>query len=207
MGGTKYAKAVAAIKAMENFFLTHSDIEQLINASGKAEMNSILASKKSGGAETDSLESVWNTLMDYAPECQELKILLYKNDFHNLKAALKSMISGREPDKYYIKPSNLNFESLKEILSSKEYERLPEYMRKTAEEAYKLITKTLDGQLADSLIDCDTLKALQTAAEKTKSSFMIEYALLNTVCADIKTAYRCCKMKKSMSFTETALCG
>ena len=207
MGGTKYAKAVAAIKAMENYFLTHNDIEQLINASGKSEMDSVLASKKGNGNETDSLENVWATLMDYAPECKELKILLYKNDFHNLKAALKSMIAGREPDSYYIKPSNIELSELKDILSSKEYERLPEYMRNTAEEAYKLITKTLDGQLADSLIDCDALKAMQKAAEKTKSSFMIKYALLNTVCADIKTAYRCCKMKNSMSFMETAICG
>jgi hypothetical protein len=149
---------------MENYFLTHNDIEQLINASGKSEMDSVLASKKGNGNETDSLENVWATLMDYAPECKELKILLYKNDFHNLKAALKSMIAGREPDSYYIKPSNIELSELKDILSSKEYERLPEYMRSTAEEAYKLITKTLDGQLADSLIDCDALKAMQKEA-------------------------------------------
>ena len=207
MNGTKYANAVGAVRAMENTLLSRSDIEQLINARSKAEINSIIASKNSGGANAENLEDVWNMLMEYAPDCKELEILLYKNDFHNLKAVLKAIISNRDPQQYYISPSNVKLSVLTEAINSREYDELPEYMRGTAAEAYELITRTLDGQLSDSLIDTAALKAMQKSAFKFGGEFMQKYAKIITVCADIKTAYRCCLLNKSAQFMETAICG
>jgi len=207
MSTIKYANAVAAIRAMENSLLSRSDLDQLINAATKSERENIVASKRGSGAEELTLEGVWETLRGYAPDCKELEILLYKNDFHNLKAALKSMIAGKEPQGYYIRPTNLDLDTLYPALSAKEYEQFPEYIRGTAEEAYELLTRTLDGQLADSLVDTACMQAMQRAADKSGSAFMKKYAQLTTVCADIKTAYRCSRMKKQRSFIETAICG
>ena len=205
--GTKYANAVAAVRAMENSLLSRSDIEQLISSATRSELENIVAAKRGTGSEELTLEGVWDTLRGYAPDCRELEILLYRNDFHNLKAALKSMIAGKEPQGYYIRPTNLDLEALYPVLSAKEYEQLPEYISDTAAQAYELLTRTLDGQLADSLVDTACMKAMQAAAEKSGSDFMKKYAQLVTVCADIKTAYRCCRMKKQRSFIETVVCG
>ena len=205
MSTIKYANAVAAISAMENTLLSRSDIEQLINCATKAEFENLIASKR--GGEDFTLEGVWEMLRGYAPECKELEILLYKNDFHNLKAALKSKIAGKEPEGYYIRPTNLDLKELYPAVSAKEYEALPEYIRSTAEEAYELLTRTLDGQLADSLIDTAAMQAMRKAAEKCGSDFIKSYVELTIVCADIKTAYRCAKMKKQRSFLEMAICG
>ena len=150
MNGTKYANAVGAVRAMENTLLGKSDMDQLINARSKAEVNSIIASKNGGGAKSEDLEDVWNMLREYAPDCKELEILLYRNDFHNLKAVLKAIISNRDPQQYYISPSNVELSVLTEAINSKEYDALPEYMRDAAAEAYELVTRTLDGQLSDS---------------------------------------------------------
>ncbi len=207
MSTVRYANAVAAIRAMENSLLSRSDLDQLINAATKSERDNIVASKRGAGAEELTLESVWETIRGYAPDCRELEILLYKNDFHNLKAALKSMIAGKEPQGYYIRPTNLDLDMLYPALAAKEYEQLPEHIRDTAAEAYELLTRTLDGQLADSLADTACMRAMQRAAEKSGSTFMKKYAQLTTVCADIKTAYRCSRMKKQRSFIETAVCG
>lgn len=204
---TKYANAVAAIRAMENSLLSRNDLDQLINTATKTERENIVASKRGSGAEELTLEGVWETIRAYAPDCKELEILLYKNDFHNLKAALKSMIAGKEPQGYYIRPTNFDLDALYPALSAKDYEQLPEYVRGTAEEAYELLTRTLDGQLADSLVDTACMRAMQRAADKSGSDFMKKYAQLITVCADIKTAYRCSRMKKQKSFIETAVCG
>ena len=103
---TKYANAVAAIRAMENSLLSRNDLDQLINTATKTERENIVASKRGSGAEELTLEGVWETIRAYAPDCRELEILLYRNDFHNLKAALKSMIAGKEPQGYYIRPTN-----------------------------------------------------------------------------------------------------
>lgn len=206
MNGTKYANAVGAVRAMENTLLSKSDIEQLINARNKAEMSSITASK-SGAAKSEDLADVWSMLMEYAPDCKELEILLYRNDFHNLKAVLKAIISNRDPEQYYIAPSNVGLKELTEAINTKDPGGLPEYMRNTASEAYELVTRTLDGQLSDSLIDKAALEAMQNSAAVSGSEFMQRYAQLTTACADIKTAYRCCLLGKSAQFMETAVCG
>lgn len=207
MTGTKYANAVGAIRAMENSLLSKSDIDQLINSTGKAEIESILAAKNGIGANNDSLVDVWNMIRGYAPDCRELEILLYRNDFHNLKAVLKAVISNRDPQQYFIAPSNVELSQLTEAINNKEYEILPEYMRRTAEQAYELLTRTLDGQLSDSLIDTGALSAMQKSSAEFGGEFMQRYSQLLTVCSDIKTAYRCSVMKKSVQFTEAAVCG
>lgn len=198
---TKYANAVAAVKAMENTLLTGNDLEQLINAQSMAEINSLVMAKK--GEKSISTEAIWEMIHDYAPDSKELEILLYKNDFHNLKASLKAIVSGKSPEKYYIRPTNLNLNHLTE----KEYGSLPDYIRNTAYEAYDLIVGTSDGQLVDSFIDSALLLAIQKSSESFGGDFMKKYARLITVCADIKTAYRCSKMKKQKNFLERAICG
>lgn len=207
MNGTKYANAVGAVRAMENTLLGKSDIDQLINARSKAEVSSIIASKNGTGAKNDELADVWEMLRDYAPDCKELEILLYRNDFHNLKATLKAIISNRDPQHYYIAPSNIELSVLVNAINTKEYDALPEYIRNVAAEAYELVTRTLDGQLSDSLIDAAALRAMQESAKAFGGEFMQRYATLLTVCADIKTAYRCCLLNKSAQFMETAICG
>lgn len=207
MNGTKYADAVGAVRAMENFLLCKSDIEQLINAKSKAEMNSVLSSKANKNAGTEELSDVWELINEYAPDCKELRLLLYKNDFHNLKAVLKAIISNRDPQHYFINPSNVELNDIVDAFNQKEYEKLPPYMREAASEAYELLTRTLDGQLSDSLIDRFALSALQEDAASFGTPFFQRYAQLITACSDIKTAYRCCVLGKSAQFMDTAVCG
>ena len=206
MNGTKYANAVGAIRAMENSLLSKNDIDQLINARSKAEAQSIIDSKAASGNE-ESLDSVWEMLKGYAPECKELEILLYKNDFHNLKAVLKAVISNRDPSNYYISPSNVELQVLADAINSRDYSILPEYMRTAAAEAYELVTNTLDGQLSDSLIDKAAMQAMQKSSKAFGSEFMQRYSRLITVYSDIKTAYRCILQNKSAQFMDTAICG
>lgn len=200
--GTEYASAVAAVKAMENSLFNRSDLEQLINARSKAESETLINSKNAG-----TLPEVWEMLRTYAPDSRELEILLFRNDFHNLKAVLKAMISGREPDSYIIEPSNVSPDDLKEAFRKKDMDFLPDYMRETAVRAYEILTETLDGQLADTVIDTACMNAMQKAAESSRNDFMRKYVNLITVCADIKTAYRCSKMNKQRAFLEIAVCG
>lgn len=206
MSTIKYANAVAAVKAMENTLLTGNDLDRIINSSDKSELESLIASAK-GSSDEEPVEAVWEMIHSYAPDSRELEILLYKNDFHNVKAALKSMISNREAAGYYIRPTLLDLGHLSDAIRDKDYESLPEHIRETAEEAYELLVKTSDGQLGDSFIDASALREMQKAADGFGGEFMQRYAQLTTVCADIKTAYRCIGMKKGRTFLETAICG
>ena len=192
---------------MESSLLSRNDIDQLIAARSQAEVNALLAAKKNTDTPQSTMTEVWELIRNYAPDSDELKILLYKNDFHNLKAVIKAMIHNRDPKMYYIEPSNVSLEVLTDAIGKKDYELLPEHMRRTAGEAYELVTETLDGQVSDSLIDRSCLEAMQEDAERFGGEFMQKYAELTTVAADIKTAYRCSIMKKQYPFIEKALCG
>ena len=205
---TSYASAVAAVKAMESTLLSYSDMEQLISAANDAEFNAIISAKRGNDALAGGeLADAWEVVHGYAPDCRELEMLLYKYDFHNLKAALKAMIADCQPEQYYIRPTNLDLVELSHILKEKEYDMLPVYLRETAEKAYQLLTETLDGQLADSFIDTATLTVLQKSAECSGSTFLRDYARITAVCADIKTAFRCARMNKPRSFLENAIAG
>lgn len=195
----KYTSAVAFIRTMENSLLTYPELEQLINTNNKKEFDAILLSKK------NDLPEVWKTIRSFAPDSHELEIMLYRNDFNNLKAVLKTMISGKEPDNYFIEPSNISLETFKEAFETKNSDILPDYIRETAENAYELITRTLDGQLMDIIIDSKTLEAMQHDAQKFGGEFIKKYIEIITVCTDIKISYRCSKIKSSRDFMEMAL--
>ncbi|MDE6035170.1 MAG: V-type ATPase subunit [Ruminococcus sp.] len=199
---TDYASAVAVVRTLENQLFNRHDFDQLINARDGKEFETLINSKNSG-----NLTEVWEMLRSFAPDSKELEIMLYRNDFHNLKAVLKAMISGREPDKYLTEPSTIKGNTLKEMFRTKNTDLLPAHMRDTAVKAYGILTTTLDGQLLDSFIDTECLKAMRKSAEKSGNNFIMKYVEQVTVCADIKTAYRCSKMGKDRNFLETAICG
>lgn len=207
MSGTNYANAVGAIRAMEGSLLTRNDIDQLIGARTGQDLKAMLASKKNSDTPQSTMAEIWALIQNYASDSEELKILLYRNDFHNLKAVIKALIHNRDPKLYYIEPSNITLDTLKEAIGKKEYEILPGYMRETASEAYDMVTETFDGQLSDILIDRSCLETMNSRAAELGNDFMQEYAGLTTVCADIKTAYRSSVMKKTYPFIEKALCG
>lgn len=195
----KYTSAVAFIRAMENSLLTYTELEQLINTNSKNEFDAILLSKN------NSLSETWETIRSFALDNHELQIMLYKNDFNNLKAVLKTMISNKEPDDYFIEPSNISLETFKESFKTKNSDILPDYIRETAENAYELITRTLDGQLMDILIDSKALEAMHNDSKKFGGEFIKKYIEIITVCTDIKISYRCSKIKSSRDFMEMAL--
>lgn len=213
---TDFASAVAAVRAMESTLLNSSDIERMTRSRSYSEIAAVLASrgKKVPESRTDlynsldgELDKVWSFIRDLTGECRELEILLYRNDFHNLKAALKALIMNTDPTRLFIRPTALDLEELPGIIASKRYEELPEYMRNAAADAYDIITQTLDGQLADAVIDTAALQAMQTDSEKYGGELLRKYSKTVAVCTDIKTAYRCSIMRKSESFMQLALCG
>ncbi|MDD6279053.1 MAG: V-type ATPase subunit [Ruminococcus sp.] len=213
---TGYATAVAAVRALESSLLSKSDIDRLTAASKKSEIADILTGSgkytlpdgESIGEFIDSeLERVWNFISGYAPGDKALSILLYRNDFHNLKAALKALIMNSEPQRYFITPTNLDLGELCATVTARDFGSLPEYMSEAAEKTYGILTETLDGQLADACVDCAAMRAMQLSAEEAGSGFMKKYAALITVGSDIKTAYRCSRMNKSALFAESAICG
>ena len=185
MKDTEYAFGVAKIRAVENRLLTSQTLESIISA--------------------DSFEAAVKILSDAAPDKKELDFLIVKNDFHNVKAVYKSMLAGRDCEKYFIEPSVIGPQTLKQALVKKKYDELPKFLAEPAKKAYDLLTQTMDGQLFESVLDGASLKARLELARLNEDEFSVGLAQLMTALDDIKTAVRASGMSKERGFYEASL--
>ena len=72
-------------------------------------------------------------------------VLTYSNLFHNLKAAIKAVATGENHPNVFFKDCAISGEEMMEIISEKNFSRLPQNMAQVAEEAYETFLHTQDG--------------------------------------------------------------
>ena len=92
-----------------------------------------------------------------------------------------------------------------EAVSKRDFSSLPDFIGETAKEALEQITKTGNAQLCDALIDRKTLETILAFSKNSGDELLTEYANSYCLAADIKTAYRAIKTKKSSVFLNTAI--
>lgn len=203
MKDTSYAYAVANVRAREPYLLSKSFMEQLADCTDYDEVKNMLADIGSDSF-NEYMEKTWDFLKEIAPDTKELEFLIVKNDFHNLKAIIKGMISGHDGLEYCIKPCIIKPDNLSEAINQRDFESLPSWINKTAEEGYKLLTSTMDGQLFDMFVDKASLEAIKKFAHCGESDFVNEFAELFVAITNIKIAVRVAGSKKIEGFCE---CG
>lgn len=216
MSNTQYAFAVAKVRQLENNLLSKAQFDQMINSADISEALAVLSQKGWQTGENitdfdhllnDELNNTWELVNELAPDSNELKAIVVKNDFHNLKVAVKALVSGVSPQQYFVYPTFADTANIVQNLSDKDYDLLPAYLREAAAAAYDAVTLTHDGQLAEVIIDKAALQTITDFAEKGNSEIVKSYAALTVLAADIKTAVRGAKAGKKEQFFEQAICG
>lgn len=213
---TDYAYSSAYIRALENKLLSKTDIEALILASDFGTASRILRDKGYSDKEITSqnLDDILNENLKKAraeaiwasPKDNILNIFLYKNDFHNLKAVLKSISSGNKNLKrFLLTPTTIDVEKITEAIANLDFSGLPEHIKEVAETAFDILNRLNDGALADSLIDKACMDYMLKEAQKTKNEFLIGLIRLENTMSDLKIAERSAKMMKDREFLENAL--
>lgn len=215
MHETEYAYAVARIRVNELTLLTTSELNQLVNAASYDDAMHKLADKgwkvpenspydyaKMLEAEADK---AWSLIKEVIPDIHELDMLIVKNDFHNLKAALKCSASGDDPSGYYVKPSCIDTDVITQAVETHDFSILPEYMQNSAQKAYDMVVKVHNGQLADVVLDTAAMETMLNLARNTHRELLIKIADIICVAADIKAAYRIAKTNKGREFAELSL--
>lgn len=209
----QYTYAVARIHAMESALLNIKDLEQVLSADSEKEAVAILSDKGFNGNGTykgveqllgEEREKTAQIIAKLIPDISQFDVFLYADDFHNLKAAVKSVVAG-ERSGIYVKNGTVSCDTVKKAVSEKDFSLLPEKMRKPCEEALLCLAKTGDGQLADIIIDAAALNAIYEAGKASDNVTIENYSELFVALSDIKTALRGCRMKKSKDFLLRAL--
>ncbi len=201
------------MKTLENKMLSANDIEALILSDSTQSAMKILLDKGFGenllGQESiddilkSELEKVWTEAKNVCPGNAPLEILLYQNDFHNLKTILKASVSGIDHQKLILKPCIANPEDIQYAIKNVRFDNLPEFLSETAQNAYKLITETNDGQLLEVYLDKELLSKMSERAKQEKNEFLSGWVDLNILIANMKTAVRA--VGKSKDFISNAM--
>ena len=154
---------------------------------------------------TREREKTWELMRELADDMSVFDVLTYSNLFHNLKAAIKAVATGEKHPNVFFRDCAISGEEMMEIISEKNFSRLPESMVQVAQEAYETFLHTGDGQLCDIMVDKAALDAIYDAGKKAKDDIIRDYAESTVAVADIKIAVRSQKTAKSMEFMKRAM--
>lgn len=209
-----YTYAVARIRAKEPSLLSKQDMDQMLSCKDSGEVIRILTDKGFGdGINFDTVdelllyetEKTWKLIGELVDDMSVFDVFLYANDFHNLKAAVKAVITDAPTDKLFLKNATVSPDEILKAVKERDYSYLPPHMRTTAAQAVSLLLQTSDGQLCDILIDKASLTAIRTAGRQSKNDMIDKYSELVVALADIKIAVRANKTGKSAAFLEQAI--
>jgi len=214
MQNTEYAFSVASIRVKESSLFGSAEMEQLMAISSYEAALSYLAEHgwviPAGRPETNQilrleLLRTWDLLCEIAPDITILYPLILRKDYHNLKAGIKSSLSGFPVDKYFLYPSTVSHELLIDAVTRRAFDILPQPFASVGEEAYDVLVRTGDGQLADLLIDRVALTDILARSKATQNKLIIDLAELFCAAANIKTAIRAARTERNVEFLERAL--
>lgn len=212
MKDTDYAFCVARLRANERYMLNESDISRLCECEDYDSAIAFLMDKgyiesKGSIKEIASYQNkkLWQLLTQSVPNKKEINILCLLNDFFNIKAAVKCHFTESDAEEYYVYPTSLDTHELTKNVNAHEFYKIGGAMGECAEKSYKAACLAESGQSCDIIIDCAAVSALKEYSDKNKNDLSGEICAFICDTANIKTAYRCSKAKKSRDFTDAAI--
>lgn len=138
-------------------------------------------------------------------DLSSFSIFFLPHQFHNLKAAVKSLNTSIHPTPIYYDGEFDKRELIETSIVNKAFDHLPDYMQKTAKEAYKVYLHSGDGMLSDTLIDRGLLEAVKRMGETSQETAIKQYAKTYLSLANLKLSFRLVRWETSSSFLEQAL--
>ena len=214
MSKTQYTYAVARIRALEVSLFSASTIEQLIACKDLESCLRFLQDKGWGGNDvpmdadailTREREKIWETIGEMHVDMDVFNVLSYTNWFHNLKAAVKEVCTGKSGANIFYEGTPIPKEEMLRIIREKDYKALPENLQAAAEEAVETLLHSGDGQLCDIIIDRATMEAIKEAGRQSQDDIIRDYAESTVAVANIKIAVRSSKTAKSLDFMKRAM--
>lgn len=213
MADKLYTYAVARIRSKELTLLTKSFFDQLLASKTYEDCMRLLKDKGWGSQGEETVEELlqterrktWDLISELVEDMSVFDTLLYENDFHNLKAAIKQVYINKELGNIYISHGTIDPKTIQQAVIERDFSLLPEHMRQCGEEAYDVQLHTGDSQLCDIIIDRAALETIYKKAEESKNDLLAKYAQLKVAVANINIAIRSYKTGKSKEFLEKAL--
>ena len=216
MNETEYAYAVAYTRTLENKMLGRADFEALLNATSYDDAVRYLSDKGYGhgsiGQNPDAeallkgeLSYIWHEVRGACPEGAPIDILLYQNDFHNLKAILKAVFSNITFEHLLMEPYTIHPEVIHSAITNGKPEDLPNILKDSASEAYSILARDGDGQRAEIILDTALFLAMNEVAQQSKNGFLVGWVDLSIAIMDMKIAIRGVYSGKNKAYLRSSM--
>lgn len=215
MSDLKYTYAVARIRALESSLLNSTIIDQLLACPDAPRGVRLLIERGWGGNEIsgDDIEELlhyeedrtWQVIEEVAPDPELFKSFRIFKLYHNLKAAIKIVCTGSDPNYVFYKNTLISGEEFIEILHNKAFYKLPYNMPAVAIDAYNALLTTRDGQLCDIIIDKASLEAVYQFGKESDLPLIRNFAEASVAIANIRIAVRANQTGKTLEFLSRSL--
>lgn len=212
MNSIDYAYSVAHIRAIENSLLTKADFDNMLTLSYDSALR--LLSEKGYDTESDKIGDIllkrvsdaWELVLSSAPDKSLLDILLYENDFENLKTVLKGIFTDSELyRKLLLTPSVSDWSQNSCFIAEKNFSALPDEFKKCTNDAFEILAHSLDSDRADAIVDSECMALMYRLAKKSGNDFILNIVKLKNTLKNIRTAYRAAAANKGANFLDLAL--
>lgn len=213
MRDTDYVYAVAKIRANELNLLQNAQLEAAIATPNYAAAVKLLtevgfadfSEKSEEQILKEKEEQAFEFICEIAPDKNLFDFLVVKNDFHNIKAVLKSLVADVDYAPFVLEPCLIPPEDIYRAITEKNFEKLPDWAIKPIKKGYELVTATLDGQILDVYLDKCYLEESLKMAKKSNESFSVGLVERTIFIANLQIALRGADMGKSKEFLKDAM--
>ncbi len=152
----EYTYAAAYVKSLEANMLTNSDFTLSLEFS-EEELADFL---RSHGYVGDSLwemlikerERIWELCRDLCRGDEMLDVLMMDNDFHNIKAVIKSVLSKNDWKELIYEPSGIDCTQLEVAVKNNDFQYIDDFYGDICRKAFE-IYKTDGGQAMEIFLD------------------------------------------------------
>ena len=204
--------SVGNVRAREVSLLKKRDLSEMAGCSSEQQLITALSDKGFGGADAKSTEqavnfetdALWEYVRTTAADFTVFNPFLLDNDYHNLKAVIKGVLSGKEYKNMLLFPTVTDIEVIETAVKEKKFSLLPPYMADDAADGYSLLAATSDVQLVDGILDKSRMKATLSMCQKAPE-VMSQYIKTKVFFENVKVALRGSKMGKNADFFKKTL--
>ncbi len=201
-----YLYASARVRCLELGLLNQDRIERMLFAKSTDEALKILSECGYGDVRLNSLADLDFVISAQREKAYELferisldkemtDIFRIKYDYHNIKVIIKSF--DNKYDYLYIPFGRFDTSELETIIRESDYYKLNPVMNKAVFDAKEILARTSNPQFSDFILDRASFEEMKSAAEKTKSDFIINYVKLLIDINNLRAFVRCRNMKNS----------
>lgn len=220
---TRFAYAVARIRAEEKKLLDNSRLEKMLDAKTAEDTLKVIIEAGYGNSSDDLTdagdfekllmqenEKVFSLIKAISPDKDLFELFLLKNDYHNIKVALKTEFmatfeENTDLNGLFIDTGSIPLSKMVRIIKERKLSEIDEIMRKGIGECIEAFNRTCDPQLIDLILDKSCYMQMVKEAEKSGRAFVTSIVRIMVDLNNIKMFIRIKAMNKSWDFLQKYL--